>query len=180
MSKHSLLVFFCAAFLIHTAACGLGERAVDRTAQEFPPGATTKGDTTPHDDTYPDTNNDPSPGVPPNGDPTMPAYIYAACLNYMQSVCELGFQCYPTMAPAIFSVGSVNECNLAAQRECSADHSDDPNDPGSTGNDPDCEVTEWPPQSDVDACLKEVESATCDQLEDDNAFPACAKFEDPC
>ena len=104
----------------------------------------------------------------------------ALCIDYHEFLCGKCWTCFGTDSPqacqlvyAGSSAGGTG-CTAAAQAVCEEE------DFGGDGDD-DCEPSREPTTAEVNACMSQVETSTCDQLLDigePGTFPACETIEE--
>lgn len=110
-----------------------------------------------------------SSGNPDNGD--IPEEWIQACRDLMEAFCVKYVECDPTMAQWIFGVTEAGQCEAAVANECTDDGEDDP-----YGYDDDCEPETLPTEAQHQACLNQVQGATCTEFENIEDEGACGEY----
>ena len=106
-------------------------------------------------------------------EPITEADAIAWCVTGTQTYCERVLECSPSLADLIFGVSDPGDCYDIAQSTCSDLDTSDPDD----GSDDGC--TELPTNSQVGACVDQIEGASCEDLLDFEFYGsgACAALD---
>ena len=106
------------------------------------------------------------------GSGDIPEEWIEACRDLIEAFCEKYVECDPVMAEWIFGVTDASQCAAAVATECTDDGTDDPYDYDDDG----CEPETYPTEAQHQACLSEVQNATCDEFENIEEEGACAEY----
>lgn len=89
------------------------------------------------------------------------------CYDFTEAFCVKMVECTPLLAQGSYGVTETSQCRAVAIEGCNEEDNtnndpDDPDDP----DDDDCVVTQWPTESQLQGCITQIETTSCEDIED--------------